>query len=164
MPDKREFREYYASLPEDQFQMVALRPDLLPEAREAVTEELEARGLTAADLKAFRRQMRRDAALAKRSEYVARQRQSDFDLALHTGVMVLIAWISAFGLPLVLATGRAPRNTEVLLFPAGFIAASCFLGIRARRKGESTKFVLMTLVPLVLLGITSIVAVVMALS
>jgi hypothetical protein len=53
MPDQQQFREHYAGLPDDQLQLAALRDDLLPEAREAMTRELKARGLT--DLEGFQK-------------------------------------------------------------------------------------------------------------
>jgi hypothetical protein len=160
MPDKQQFREYYAGLPDDQFQMVALRPDLVPEAREAVTEELQARGLTKADLKAFRRQMKRDRVLAKRSEGVAQQQWWDLKEKMYVGFLVLFAWMSAMILPMAI---REPaRQWESIFIPGGFVVGSCLLGLWARKKGRHVAFVLRFVVPLVLLAISTLVVVVLS--
>jgi len=57
------FRERYRTLPDDDLARLALYEDLMPAAREAITDELEARGLR--DLSAFRSRFEEDAILAK---------------------------------------------------------------------------------------------------
>lgn len=61
--ERLRFRERYKSLPDDDLARLALYEDLTPAARDAITEELEARGLR--DLSSFRKQFEEDAILAK---------------------------------------------------------------------------------------------------
>lgn len=62
-PEWLRFRERYRSLPDDDLARLALYEELIPAARAAITEELEARGLR--DLSLFRKQFEEDAVLAK---------------------------------------------------------------------------------------------------
>jgi hypothetical protein len=160
MPDKQQFREYYAGLPDDQFQMVALKADLLPEAREAVTEELQARGLTKADLKAFRRELRRNRVLAKQSEGVARERRWDFEMQVHLVFLVLSGWAGAVLIPMTVTDGR--RDWDAVSVLAALLAGSCLLGVWAWKKGKRVLFVLSAVVPLGLLVLSTLVAIVLS--
>jgi hypothetical protein len=157
MPDKQQFRERYAGLPDDQFQVVALSPDLLPEAREAVTEEMQARGLTEADLKAFRRQMKRDRTLARRSDYVARQQLQDFKEGMALVLLIFSAWVSAVMLPWLALVEPDRGDWRVFLVLAGLIAVSCLLGLRARKEARIFAFGLRTVMPLALLVVSTLV-------
>jgi hypothetical protein len=55
-----EFREYYRTLADDELVHFAIDRDLIPAAREAITDELEARGLQ--DLSSFKKRFEDDAA------------------------------------------------------------------------------------------------------
>jgi hypothetical protein len=46
MPDKSQFRDYYSRLADDEVARIALTNYLLPEAQEALADELQKRGLT----------------------------------------------------------------------------------------------------------------------
>lgn len=61
--ERLQFREYYRTLTDNDLARLALYEDLMPAAREAITEELEARGLR--DLSSFQKQFEEDAILAK---------------------------------------------------------------------------------------------------
>jgi len=61
--ERLRFRERYRSLPDDDLARLALYEDLMPAAREAISEELEARGLR--DLSSFQKQFEEEAILAK---------------------------------------------------------------------------------------------------
>lgn len=61
--ERLRLRERYRSLPDDDLARLTLYEDLMPAAREAIREELEARGLR--DLSSFQKQFEGDAILAK---------------------------------------------------------------------------------------------------
>lgn len=61
--ERLRFRERYRSMSDDDLARLALYEDLIPVAREAITEELEARGLH--DLSAFKSRITEEAILAK---------------------------------------------------------------------------------------------------
>jgi hypothetical protein len=61
--ERLQFRERYRTMTDDDLARLALYEDLMPAAREAITEELEARGLR--DLSSFQKQFEDDAILAK---------------------------------------------------------------------------------------------------
>jgi hypothetical protein len=54
------FREHYRTLTDDDFVHLAIDQDLIPAAREAIADELEARGLR--DLSSFKKRFEKDAA------------------------------------------------------------------------------------------------------
>jgi hypothetical protein len=72
-------------------------------------------------------------------------------------LLPILAWLVAILLPLVPVI-RAPLPSDVqgYLFMGLVLFASCFWGVRARRNGSSIAFRLMTVVPLVLLGLSTI--------
>lgn len=61
--ERLQFRERYRIMTDDDLARLALYEDLIPAAREAITEELEARELR--DLSSFQKQFEDDAILAK---------------------------------------------------------------------------------------------------
>ncbi|HEV2444239.1 MAG TPA: hypothetical protein VGT07_17065 [Steroidobacteraceae bacterium] len=61
--ERLRFRERYRTMANDDLARLALYEDLMPAAREAITEELETRGLR--DLSSFRKQFEEDAILAR---------------------------------------------------------------------------------------------------
>jgi hypothetical protein len=61
--ERLQFRERYRTMTDDDLARLALYEDLMPAAREAITEELQARGLR--DLSSFQKQFEEDAIFAK---------------------------------------------------------------------------------------------------
>jgi hypothetical protein len=156
--EKQRFRDTYAGLPDDQLKMVALRSDLQPDAEAALKEELEARNLTAADLKTFRREMKRNRAAARHAESTVHERARHFELRMALGFLVLMAWVCAWFMPFTVVSGQSRDLFELCAITAAFIGVSGFLGLRARRKGRKLGFYLMAVVPLVILVVSTIAA------
>jgi len=67
--ERLRFRERYRTLGDDDLARLALDDDLIPAAREAITDELEARGLR--DLSPLKKRFKEDAALAIRDGLTA---------------------------------------------------------------------------------------------
>jgi hypothetical protein len=156
--DQQRFRETYAGLPDDQLKVVALRSDLQPEAEAALKDELEARRVTPADLKAFRRELKTNRAIARYAESVAYVERSRLEARFFLGSVVLIAWAAAVFAP-ALVTSADELDLLELCMLFGPIAVSGYLGIRARRKGRKLGFYLMTVVPIALLVLSTLAAV-----
>jgi hypothetical protein len=155
MSDPQQFRDYYTSLPDDQLKLVALRDDLLPEARTAVQQELKSRGLT--DLEAFRRDVQANKEIARQAEGVAYQRRARLEEWIVKGFLVSAAWLMAVIGPFSLHP--PPRDPMDVYLAMGIpIGASCLFGVLAWRRRSRPGFYLMTIAPLVLLGISATVA------
>lgn len=154
MQDSLRFAEVYSRLADDELARVALSGHLVPEAQEALTVELEKRGLT--DLSQYKRapdQAAGISALARGLQFQAGAKQKSSDR-----IFVLGAWVLAVSIPLVFLSDEPPSSAILIrLCVVGglFIAVSCYRGLRARSDGSRKGFVLKFLLPLILLGASS---------
>jgi hypothetical protein len=153
MSDNSRFGAYYERAADDELARIALSDELLPEARQELNAELAKRRLT--DLSEYKR------ALAVATEWKSPARQMEFQGALqrkfHGWALVFAAWIFAAALPII--WNASPTRADSLKVGAGgalFIALSCYLGIRAGRQGSRSGFILKLVVPLFLIGCSSV--------
>jgi len=157
MNDKPQFAARYSRLADDELARIALSDELLPEAHEALSNELEKRGLT--DLSEYKKALEEaDAAstVDRQPEYQMQMRQ-----VLTEWILVFMAWAFAIAAPFIwLAAPNGSDALKVSALGASFIAFSCYLGIKARRKGSSTGFWLKCALPLVFLGTSTLVVLV----
>ena len=149
MTTPAEFREYYSQLRDDDLAYIALSKDLVPEAREAMTVELHKRGLT--DLREYKKVL--DEAAVAMAPETQLQIQAEMEYRFREWTFVLLVWTLALLLPFIsLAALHDPSALKFSALAVLFIAVSCYLGIRARRKGSHKGYVLRLVVPLTLIG------------
>jgi hypothetical protein len=153
--EKQRFVEYYRRLADDELARAALEntSDLVIEAREALTEELQRRRLT--DLSEYKKTLAESAALSA----PARQMEitAEMSMRLREWSLVFLAWMVAMFLPVALVAN--PHQSEAwgpALIMGSLIAFSCYLGIKARREGSPREYFLKFKLPLILLGISTI--------
>ncbi len=122
------FQDHYKQLPDDQLQLLALRDDLLPEAKDALTKELHVRGLT--DLEGFRRTVQQNRAIAKAADSLVQERVWRYELANVAGAIALAAWFCAVAVPMQLLLDPNLENARKPRVPSLRIAgAERLLGI-----------------------------------
>jgi hypothetical protein len=155
MSDRQQFHEHYRQLTDDELARIALAGDLVPEADEALRFELSRRGLI--DLSSYKR------SLEEAADLQGAARQMEFQAAtgrrFAESMLVLVACVGATTLPLILTLH--PRDANALTICLGVslvIACSCFLGIRARKIGSRTGAFFKLTLPLILLGLSTVVA------
>lgn len=154
MANKGQFLEYYSRLADDELARIALQDQLVPEAQDAITDELQKRGLS--DLSEYKRALDESAAASSVENEL--QIQVRMKRQVSEWVFVFLAWASAIASPFILVAG--PDGSEALKFSgmaALPIAFSCYLGIKARRQGSRQGYVLKFMLPLILLGISTLV-------
>jgi hypothetical protein len=155
MSDRQQFREYYGRLADDELARIALSNHLVPEAQEALTDEMQKRGLT--DLTEYKRAL--DEAAAASSPERQLEITAGMKRELTEWVLVFMAWVLALVLPFAwLASPNRSDAFQFTLMATPFIAVSCYLGIKARREGSRREYFLKVTLPLVLLGISTLVA------
>lgn len=150
--DGLRFRDRYSQLPDDELARIALSGQLVPEAREALTAELQKRGIS--DLSGYKRDLEEP---TRDYEIMANMQRR-----IAEGMAVALAWCLAIFVPfLAIAAHTAHAPVTDLLEVGGVcllvVAFSCYLGIKARKEGSRIGYVLKLVVPLVLLGISTIV-------
>jgi hypothetical protein len=158
MPDRSQFSDYYSRLADDQLARIALSNHLVPEAQEALNEEMQKRGLT--DLTEYKRALEEAAAASTLGSALQVQAQMKWQFA--KWMIAFMAWGFAITLPLAWlplawTPGAAALSDALEITAMGglCIALSCYLGIRARRQGSRAGYVLKSMLPLVLLGIST---------
>jgi|HubBroStandDraft_1064217.scaffolds.fasta_scaffold302794_2 hypothetical protein len=89
---------------------------------------------------------------------------SDWDyqnprLAVAKVMLPILAWLVAILLPLTpIIRAPLPGDAQGYLVMGLILGASCYWGVRARRRGSKLTFRLMTVVPLALLGLSTAVS------
>jgi hypothetical protein len=156
-----QYREYYRHLADDELARIALESELVPEARQALTEELRNRGMT--DLSEYKKALHQ--AAIDRSPGRQMQIQAQMQQQIHEWTFVVLAWFCSMLAPLCVL-GPASRQSvqgSAITFAvlAAFIGFSCYLGIRARCQGSRIGYRLKSVIPLALLGISTIAVVVL---
>ena len=156
---EQQFREHYRHLSDEELAHIALESELVPEAQQALAEELRARGLT--DLSEYKNAL--DLAAISRSQEPARIKLQMANFLV--GCMAIVLATIAPLLLLILLMG--PKQTGALeamiaAFVAAFVALSCYNGLKARRQGSKWAYRFMHVLPLTLLGLSTVAAVVMA--
>lgn len=162
LSEQQRFRDYYRSLDDHDLARLALTEDLVPEARAAVNEELAVRGLS--DLSQFKQRMREDAAWVRQSQADAPLVQRRQQELLNECVLVPCAWVLASLGPFMALWPGRPSDRWALAALAAPLGLSIWLGLRARRAGRRLVYHLEVTVPLALLVISSMAALVMAIS
>lgn len=151
MHDRPRFAEVYSRLADDELAHVALSGHLVPEAQEALTVELQKRGLV--DLSQYKHTLEQAAgpsSLESDLEFQGGLKQASSDR-----MFVFAAWVLAASVPLVFLLAERPNSAVLIrlyLVGALFIAVSCYRGVRALRDGSRKGFVLKFLLPLILAG------------
>jgi hypothetical protein len=109
--------------------------------------------------------MEADRAIARAADATAYERRQRVNDRIFVAMIVFMAWLGAILVPIRMAVEPHASNLleMALLFGAAF-AWSCYLGVRARRKGARWAFYLMTALPIVFLATSMIAALVIALS
>ena len=156
MHDKPQFAEVYGRLADDELARVALGGNLVSEAQEALTAELEKRGLT--DLSQYKRTPGQAAGMSSLTGDL--QFQAGVKGKSSDRIFVLAAWVLAISIPLIFLLAQPPSSAMLIrlcLVGALFIAVSCYRGLRALRDGSRKGFVLKFLLPLILLGASTVV-------
>lgn len=152
MNDKPQFAARYSRLADDELARIALSDFLLPEAHEALRNELLKRGLT--DLSEYKKALEEAKAassIENQLEYQIQMRQ-----VITEWMLVFVAWVFAVAAPFIwLETPSGSEALKVSAVGASFIAFSCYRGLKARRKGSRKGFWLKCALPLILLGISS---------
>lgn len=155
MNDKLKFAEVYRGLADDELARLALSNQLVPEAQEALTVELEKRRIT--DLSEYKHTLEEAAgtsSLRRELELEARLKSPSRD-----GVLVFAAWVLAILLPLQFLSVTPPRSPALIwlcLVGGVYIAFSCYRGLKAWRDGSRKGFVLKFVFPLTFLGISTV--------
>jgi hypothetical protein len=148
MNDRLQFGEVYSRLANDDLARIALANHLVPEAQEALTVELQRRGLV--DLSRYKGAQKETAA-----GFLVREPavQAGLERASGDRIFVFAAWVLAVSVPLVFLFAAPPTSAGLMLCPiaAVFIAISCYRGLKARRDGSRKGFVLKFVLPLILL-------------
>ena len=140
---------------DDELARVALEGNLVPEAREALTIELHKRGLT--DLSEYENNLAQAAAVSSFENQLAIQAQMKRQLL--SWLLTFFAWVMALFVPFAwLISPNRTDNFEVSLMGGAFVAFSCYLGIRSRAAGSQWGYRLRFLLPLILLGVSTVVA------
>ena len=86
-------------------------------------------------------------------------------LAVAKVMLPVMAWLIAIFLPLTpIIRAPLPGDAQVYFVLALLLAASCYWGVRARRRGSRLTFRLMTVVPLTLLGLSTVISLSIALA
>ena len=152
-----QFREHYSRLADDELARIALENELVPEAQTALSEELLKRGLT--DLSKYK------AALAQAAEERSLGRQMEIQARMQSQFaewgFTLIGWLfAALGPFIWVAAPNAADVLKTVVALTAFIGFSCYLGIRARRRGSRAGYILKFVFPLILLAISTIMVVV----
>jgi hypothetical protein len=159
MQDRLRFAEVYSRLADDELARVALGGNLVSEAQEALTAELEKRGLT--DLGQYKRTPGQAAGMSSLTGDL--QFQAGVKGKSSDRIFVLAAWVLAVSIPLVFLSEERPSSAILIrlcLVGGLFIAVSCYRGLRARADGSRKGFVLKFLVPLILLGASTAIVIV----
>ena len=152
MYDRLQFAELYSRLADDELARIALENHLVPEAHEALAVELQKRGLN--DLSEYKRNFE-EAATASSVE----TGRAPIERSRDEWLFAFAACLMAVLLPLQFEYAGLPHLNRVELVIGGLvIALSCFLGLRARRKGSDKGFLLKFVLPLVLLGVSTLAA------
>jgi len=152
MYDRLQFAELYSRLADDELARIALENQLVPEAHEALAVELQKRGLN--DLSEYKRNFEEAAAASS-----VETGQAPIERPREEWLFAFAACLMAILLPLQFEFAGLPHLDRVeLALGALFIAFSCFLGLRARRKGSHKGFLLKFVLPLVLLGVSTLAA------
>jgi hypothetical protein len=155
MSDPLRFNGVYRRLMDDELARVALEGNLVPEAREALTIELQKRGLT--DLSEYENNLAQAAAVSSFENQLAIQAQMKRQLL--SWLLTFFAWVMALFVPFAwLISPNRTDNFEVSLMGGAFVAFSCYLGIRSRATGSQWGYRLRFLLPLILLGVSTVVA------
>jgi hypothetical protein len=153
MYDRLQFAEVYSRLADDELARIALSNHLVPEAQEALTVEIQKRGL---DLNEHKRALEKAAAvpvLERELALQARLVQPSSDR-----IFIVAAWILAASVPLTFLLAAPPSPAiliKLYIVTAAFIAVSCFRGLKARRDGSRKGFMHKFVLPLMLLGIST---------
>jgi hypothetical protein len=150
MYDRQRFADLYGRLADDELARIALSNNLVPEAQEALTVELQKRGLN--DLSEYKRLLE-DAATSSFPE------SPSIDKTRENWIFVFAAWVLAGYLPpAVWLTPLDASMARRLWFVAAlYILGSCYLGFKARREGSRKGFVLKFMLPLLILGVSTLV-------
>ena len=157
MSPELRFRECYRHLPDDELARCALEDELVPEARQPLAEELHHRGLT--DLSAYKSRLDQDA--AQSSSGTDREAMAPAEDPMDAYFFAWLASVLALVGPVLLVTLAAPDSdmVELAVVTAALIGFSGYLGVRARRQGSRKGHRLMLVLPLVLLGLSTMAAV-----
>lgn len=156
MQDRPQFAEVYSRLADDELARVALSGNLVPEAQEALTVELDKRGL--ADLSQYKHTLEEAAGASLLGSDLRFQRGQK--RASGDRIFVLAAWVLAVSIPLIFLLSEPPSAAilvRLCIVGSLFIAVSCYRGLRALRDGSRKGFVLKFLLPLILLGASIVV-------
>ena len=152
--DRQQFADFYSRVADDELARIALSNHLIPEAQEALTVELQKRGLT--DLSEYKHALEEAAAASSPRSQL--EFQARIYRAFVEWMFASMAWVLAVSLP-PLIWFAAPHGSDALklcLIEALFIAVSCYLGVKARREGSRKGFVLKFMLPLILLGMSTL--------
>jgi hypothetical protein len=154
MYDRLQFADFYSRLADDELARVALSNHLVPEAQEALTVELQKRGLT--DLSEYKRALEEAAAASSLGNDLGSK--AGKNRASEAWLFAFAAWLLAALMPLQLGFAALPDLTaRELIAGALVIGLSCYLGLKARRDGSRKGFVLKFVLPLILLGVSTLV-------
>ena len=155
MPGQPQFGELYRRFADDELARLALTYNLAPEAQEALTIELRKRGLT--DLSEHKSNLTQAAASSSLENQLAIQGRVKWQFA--QALLTFMAWVMAPIIPFAwVVTPEYSDSLKISLIGALFIAFSCYLGIRSRREGSRWGCRLEFLLPLILLGISTVLA------
>ena len=124
----------------------------MPEAQEVLTDELQKRGLT--DLREYKRALDEAAEASSLGRELEIQAQMKLEFA--EWMLVFMAWVLAIALPFIwIASPNRSDALKISVIGTLFIAFSCYLGLRALRRGSYKGYVLKLMLPLILLGIST---------
>jgi len=157
MYDRQQFAEVYSRLADDELARVARSNHLVPEAQEALTVEIQKRGLNLSEY---------DRALEEATAVPVLERELAFQARFvrpsGDRVIVLAACVLAASVPLIFLSAAPPSPAiliKLCIATAVVIAISCFRGLKARRDGSPKGFLLKFALPLILLGMSTVVVI-----
>jgi hypothetical protein len=158
MSDGQRFSEYYRTLADDQLARIALEDELIPDAKEALGKELRRRGIS--DLSEYKEVL--DESKASTMAMLEQPVQSSGLLQFRLWGLVFVAWLFAASGPFIFAANTHDLGLSKVYFVGlAIVAFSCYLGIKAKREGSRAGYFLKLILPLMLLGISSVIALAM---